>query len=269
MGWQGGCRGEPEAVARNREEPNGATGNVNDRHKSLHCNGIAGIHLENPAGFCYALVARRGKNTMDTARRLLAALAVLSLLGLGACILNPGETDDPKDIQGNSPVRQALTTKSAVVNNLVYAYFNRDIDVYRELLDDNFYFVFQDADLGNPDIPDDGNWLRDDDVNATTNLFNENFVDPDGIQAPADEIELQLFGYEDLDESSWDVYAGAKDFPDTNDWYETALRYHLEVSAGEDLYIADDRARFIVRPVEVSGKDEWRLVVWKDEDDAL
>jgi hypothetical protein len=166
------------------------------------------------------------------------------------------------------PVLEPLTSRSALVNNLHYAYFNRDIDAFSALLDSSFTFVFQEADaVGNPDIPE--SWTRQDEIAATTNLFDEGYQDPDGTQDAADEIDLAIFGLDDLEDSSWQVYTGPKHFFDINDWYEWEARYHLEIAAGEYLYISDDRAVFVVRRVEVDGVTEWRLVIWRDEDNSL
>lgn len=201
--------------------------------------------------------------------RLLALPLFAFLFVLGGCILSPEESvDPPPDDSGPRLEELPLTSKTNVINNLAFAYGNRNIDAYRKILDDDFVFLFQEADANNPN-PDERTpveWYRTDEINATTNLFDENFSDPE--QPPADEIVLRIPELESLTESSWGRFEGVKHVTDPSTWYELDVRYDLEVQVGEDRLLAEDRAKFIVRQVDVEGGgQEWRLVHWSDLED--
>jgi hypothetical protein len=59
-------------------------------------------------------------------------------------------------------------------------------------------------------------------------------------------------------------------YPDSSDstvvWKRATLRYDYHFYAGDDEYIVgiDPQAEFTCRPVQVNGKEEWRLIEWHD-----
>lgn len=184
-------------------------------------------------------------------------------------ILISCSAEDEYDIfvENNLPSPPPLDTRTNVIKNLQYAYDYRDIDALVTMLDTHFIFVFQEADANNPDPGErtPTSWFRDDEINATTNLFDDNFSDPE--QPAADEVLLSLAGLESVNESSWLPYTGSKHVTDPSTWYELVVRYDLEVQVGEDRLLSEDRARFIVREIDLGGKKEWRLVYWADLED--
>jgi hypothetical protein len=197
---------------------------------------------------------------LPTARRPIPGVTLPILL---AAILHLPSCGEDKITNVRSDRPPSLSSRSGVIRVLDYAYFNRDISTFESLLDSSFTFVFQEGEaIANPDVPE--SWTRQDEIAATTNLFDENYQDPDMTQNAADAMELLLFSLDALEDSTWQVYTGPMPFPDIHTWYEWRPRYHFEVAAGQNLYISDDQATFVVRPVDVGGTTEWRLVIWAD-----
>ncbi len=188
---------------------------------------------------------------------LLCGLVVIALFA--SCIFDPKEEDkDPPPSE--NIVRQNLTQRWHVLNNIEFAYANRSsgATVYDELLDENFVFYFSPGDVGG-EIPEQ--WARPDEVSATTGLFLSNQGTPSGPVCRRINLDLQY----NRDTMTW-VEVIPEDFPDEK-WYVTTVFYTFTFEMEPSTtFIATPgaKAQFTVRDVDPSDKELWKLVEFRD-----
>lgn len=100
-------------------------------------------------------------------KRLLTSFALLNLIILWVTCFNPF-APNLGDISSNLDVfLTAQQTPDEVLLNFQFAYTLKDSLVYRDVLDDDFIFVYRDLDN---DVFI--SWGKEDDVTATVGLFN-------------------------------------------------------------------------------------------------
>jgi hypothetical protein len=180
------------------------------------------------------------------------------LLVTASCLFDPDEAP-PKDDGGDSGAVQKmeLTTREAVLNNIEYAYDNRKIDAYDELLDQNFTFFFAPGDVGGS-IPEQ--WPRTDELLTAGYLFISN-NQPVPAGPVCRDIRLNLT----LDNIQW-VEIIPEGFPDET-WYTTTIFYNFTFEMDPDqTYVATPgaKAQYTVRNMGTEAAPHWQLVEWRD-----
>ena len=184
----------------------------------------------------------------------LAALVLSTLALVTAC------EDDPTTPPVGSTGRLAylpLTSRLAVLNNIEYAYDNRKIEVYDELLDLDFTFFFSDGDV-------DGGlpvqWPRTDELGATNDLFISN-TQPVPVGPECQSIRMDLT----LENLQWDEII-PEDYPGEV-WYTTLVYYNFTFKmAPDDTFNSEpgSKGQFTVRNVGTVDAPHWQLVEWRD-----
>jgi hypothetical protein len=217
---------------------------------------------------------------------------LLSTLICTASLTGCSESDtfmlDIPDIPPPSNFK-SLEQKDDILNNLLFAYNERDYQEVERLLDDNFVFYFSPNDVRNG-IVAHSSWTSSEEMNATTNLFDaedaalrwsdrtsskdpstwglikEIFYDTDGSTVKADKIYLELTYEEGIE--AWDPITppDPESYPDEV-WYEKRVEYWLAVEIAHVTYTQDKTvlALFTIRPVKADGKDIWQIVAWHDD----
>ncbi len=189
---------------------------------------------------------------------LLCGLAVTVLLS--SCLFDPEENKDPGDPPAPPIEEMDLTLKWHVLNNIVYAYQNRNSGptVYDELLDENFTFHFAPGDVGG-EIP--AQWGRTDELSSTTNLFQSNSGNPQGPVCRSMRLDLEF----DPESMTW-----AEKIPEccpSEVWYSTTVFYSFVFEMEPDnTYIpfTGAKAEFTVRDDDPSAAEHWVLVEFRD-----
>lgn len=183
-----------------------------------------------------------------------ATVAMLACAVLVSC--NDPEIPKPGTEAPPTPP-PPLSKKEYVLNNLVVAYLQRDIDNYKRLLDEDYYrFYFSQGDVSNG-LPMDG-WSRAQDEAATTNLLNRNNPAPNRIVSIDLSVNMSNLDWKEVD----------ADFasPDST-WMSVTTNYSFSMRAANDFtYITTGtpRAQFIVRNIGTDTDPQWRLVRWYD-----
>jgi hypothetical protein len=183
----------------------------------------------------------------------LAVLALSTLALVAAC------EDDPTTpiIPNGEHTLLPLTSRVAVLNNIEYAYDNRKIEVYDELLDLNFTFFFSegDVDWGLP-----VQWPRTDELGATNDLFISN-TQPVPVGPECQSIRMDLV----LENLQW-VEIIPEDYPGEV-WYTTLVNYDFTFKmAPDDTYNSEPGAKgqFTVRNIGTVEAPLWKLMEWRD-----
>jgi hypothetical protein len=152
-----------------------------------------------------------------------------------------------------------LTTRTAILNNIEYAYNKRDIGAMDDLLSQNLTFFFAPGDVGG-NIPE--KWGRVDEYGASSRLFNSNHQ-PD---PPADPVcrTIRLDIAFD-DETEW-VLISPEDFPGET-WFMATVFYTFTFEIEPDVTLIPlngTRAQFTVRDIAVGEDELFELVEWRD-----
>jgi hypothetical protein len=154
-----------------------------------------------------------------------------------------------------------LETRDNLLHNLELAYKQRDFEQFRKLLDNSgaFRFVFSPADVRNG-VVKNSQWDLRAELEATERLLDPN---PPPGQPRADKIDLDLTYTAGDDE--WQPFVPATHPNET--WYDKQVEYTLKVRIGHRTYSQGKTvvALFTVRPIDVGGKTEWRIVTWRDD----
>lgn len=151
-----------------------------------------------------------------------------------------------------------LETLEGVLGDIERAYNDRDIASYEAALDDSFTFYFTPGDVGGG-LP--SQWGRQDDVDANRNLFDVNYVDPDGLQGACTNIWMDLIYNETGVE--WQVVP--QDNGET--WYTTTVFYNFQFDIGDDFHLISNpgaKAQFTVRNAGTDVDPDWQLVKLRD-----
>jgi hypothetical protein len=184
---------------------------------------------------------------MKTIAGIMMLLTMLALLP--ACDEGPSGPPPPE-----GSLFEPLTSRSAVVNNIEVAWNHRNSDKIGELLDENFVFILDPADVGG-DVPE--SWDRAEELANSEALFTSNTA-PNPTGPECERISVNF----DDDEITWTPLAvSPSTFGET--WYTATVYYDHTYEMKPDItYIAPpgSAAQLTVRPVG----DEWRLVEWRD-----
>ncbi len=139
----------------------------------------------------------------------------------------------------------------AVLSNLKYAYENRDIDVYENLLDNDFLFIYIDQDqhgeIERIEVPRDG---TSGDLNSTGRMF-EVF----------NEIRLDTWIPRRLDREGPETPA----HPDET-WEIWIVTFHLYLKdlTGDYNFQQFEANGLAFYKIRKSADGYWRIVVWED-----
>jgi hypothetical protein len=180
------------------------------------------------------------------------------LLVTSSCLFDPEETTNDDGGNDDEVIQlKDLKQKENVLNNILYAYKYRKWQVYNDLLGDQFTFFFAEGDVGG-EIPEQ--WNGEDEINATTKLFDSNLSD--GSEYPiCRSIRLDL----ELDNIQWQEVI-PEGYPDET-WYTTFIFYTFTFEMEPDqTWIAANgsRAQFTVRNVGTEAAPHWQLVEFRD-----
>ncbi|MDD2332080.1 MAG: hypothetical protein PHI68_05455 [Candidatus Cloacimonetes bacterium] len=151
-------------------------------------------------------------------------------------------------------------TPGEVLNNLVLAYKQKNIELYKTLLAEDFRFELISSEVSqigtdmNGDGINDDWWGYDQEVEYTTNLFQ--YGSSDGIYPPPDEIDLKL-SIPGAEYWEIDPQQGNEDWVVIPCSFTLTLTYN---QLGSSL-TATGTARFYLKPVG----DRWYIAVWRDE----
>jgi hypothetical protein len=187
-------------------------------------------------------------------RLLLVALAVFCCFILTSC-----KDDDPYRPSGTkqNDAYPDLTQKDDVFEYLDLVYEERDIDRYPKLLDEDFIFVFSQADFTAGITPEQ--WGRTAELGSARNMFS-NFSHPKYGAVTSIDVEI-------VPEGSWievpktePPYAGET-------WYQRTAQYRIimETTSAYTLQGTEKKALFTVRLAEVDEENIYRIIQWNDD----
>lgn len=151
-------------------------------------------------------------------------------------------------------------TPTELLENLVKAYKEKNIKLFRELLHKDFRFELLQSeysligiDMDGDKIPDSW-WGYDEEVEMTRNMFERG--SSDGLYPPADRIELHL---QIPPQEMWelDPTSGRETWKIVPCYFTLTLSYNKP----ESYYIAHGMARFFVVPED----GQWKIMIWRDE----
>jgi hypothetical protein len=179
-------------------------------------------------------------------RILIVLLFAISALVFGGC--------EPDRVTPPTPANfKSLEAKDDVLFNLEASYNLRDIKELRKLLDDDFEFYVSTSDYTQGDLPP--RWKFDDEVVATTNLFDPEYDN----HWRATNIALKLSYHEWAPVAPEPQYTG-------EEWFSMDVVYNITVQTapGVDIKGNNLKARLIIRRSEVDGETIWRIIRWRD-----
>lgn len=182
---------------------------------------------------------------------VLIMAAVLVAGSFTACFLDPEQKTPDEDTQPKASFED-LSERWHVLHNLEAAYNQKIPTEYDRILDDAFVFFFSQEDFSSNRTPEQ--WDRSTDVPATQRLM-------------ADVLDMELTI--DISQLSWiEVTPDTLLYPGET-WSTTTVPYSFTMRFNQDpetTYITSgtEDTQFTVRPVDVDGKQRWRLVEWRD-----
>jgi hypothetical protein len=187
-------------------------------------------------------------------RSILILLSVVLVAGLTtSCILDPKEE---KNVDPPEPVVfKDLLERDDVLFNLGLAYNERAMVEYNRLLDDNFVFIFSEADFNSGTTAEQ--WERAAEVESNTKILSQSNPDPNRVIS----IDLVL----DYVEGLWTEEASPPEFGDES-WFGKTVTYRLVVKTADswEYRAIDLKARYTIRWAETDNGDYWRIVRWRD-----
>lgn len=178
-------------------------------------------------------------------------LVILSLIGCENPF-NPSSnhTNKPSDFEPN-------TTPQILLANLEDAYVQKDLELYKYCLDEEFKFQLISSevsdigiDLDNDGLPDD-EWGFQEEIQYHENLFESGSTD--GQYPPPDQIDLRFGGEPFIDEDTEEGHGGWKIL-------SSYFTLNLSFNDGSNLS-ALGYVRFYLKPVD----GEWKIAIWRDE----
>jgi hypothetical protein len=185
----------------------------------------------------------------------LLLLVSIALLAAVSCGDDEVATPQATNI---SPYKNLLN-KDDVLANLDLAYNKRNFDQFEKLLDENFTFVFSEADYneGTVDYPE---WNR-----ASELAANQKMLDPN-LEGNKRVVSIELF----LDDggADWEPEPPNQDHPGET-WYTKTVDYNFVAKTADDW---EHRARglqamFYIRKDDSTGR--WQIVLWRDDKGGL
>lgn len=162
-----------------------------------------------------------------------------------------------KDLYSGDPGYQDLNCRDDVLINLDLSYNNRNYAEFEKLLDNEFLFYFSEADHSGGQVPI--SWDRAAETAATTNLFDPNLPGP--LRATGVYVHLSYPAGEWTSVPVIDIHD-----PDLRTWYSKEVVYNITVQtvSGVDYKGNNLKAQFLIRQVEIDGKQTWQIVLWRD-----
>jgi hypothetical protein len=185
---------------------------------------------------------------------------VLLVISASSCIFDPKEENKPIDPPQPAVKLEDQSQKWHVLNNIEYAYANRNSgsDVYNGLIDENFTFFFSPGDIGSG-LPEQ--WGRQDEVDTTTGLFESNSGTSSGPECRSMRLDLQY----NPETMTWGEVI-PEGFPDEV-WYQANIFYTFTFEMVPDqtlIAVPGAKAQFTVRDVDPTEGEHWMLVEFRD-----
>lgn len=165
---------------------------------------------------------------------------------------NPSSENDnkPTDFEPNTTVPQLL-------RNLEDAYRQKDLDLYKYCLADDFRFQLISAEVSEIGIDFNNDGLTDDywgfqqEIEYHKNLFETG--SSDGQYPPPDQIDLRFGGEPMIDD---DLEIGHEGWKIVSTYFTLNLTFYSSTNISALGY-----ARFYLKPVN----EEWKIAIWRDE----
>jgi hypothetical protein len=185
----------------------------------------------------------------------------LVVMLLGILVVTACEDDPIRPSTSSGLVRENLSQRWHVLNNIEYAYKTRRIDIYDELLNANFTFYFSPGDV-NGGSPVTFNRAEEKDATGRLFISNEQTQNP-----PPDPVcrTIRLELVFEPGELIW-VEVHPQAFP-TETWYATTVFYTFTFEIEPNTtYIAQNgaKAQFVVRNTGTDQNPHWQLVEFRD-----
>ena len=190
----------------------------------------------------------------------LPLLAVLLVMPIWSC---SDDDSNPVKPKAGYKTLDADGPRDNVLNNLQFAYNDRNISRYDELLDQDFIFYFSEYDFQNGLVTVEY-WSRAAEINANKNIFDPNYSNP--TQEPVQDIDISLAYLSGDDEWTPIPAPDQVRFPGET-WYTKTVTYNLTVTLpGDFQYICHNKqADFTLRAATKDSKQSWKIVVWRDD----
>jgi hypothetical protein len=187
------------------------------------------------------------------ARLLVISAVVLCALLFVSCKDDPARVRIPP-VESNWP---DLTQKDDIFEYLDLVYEEMDIDRFPKLLDDDFIFVFSQADFNRGTTPEQ--WGRNEELASARNMFTS-YAHP--TYGAITSIDLDI-----APEGLWIEVPKTEPPYDGETWYQKTAEYRIimETTSQYTLQGNEKKALFTVRLVEVDGVDIYRIVQWSDD----
>jgi hypothetical protein len=192
---------------------------------------------------------------MTTRNKTLIILPLLLLILISGCRnpFRPRIVDNSNDAVLNRTPREVL-------HNLERAYREKNINIFKSLLSEDFRFELISSEVSQIGVDVNGDGIRDswwgyeEEVQFTNNLFN--YGSSDGIYPPPDQIQLRL---QIPPEENWelDPEIGHEAWIVIPCYFDLSLTYLQSNS----MIVANGVARFYLRP----GNNRWYIAIWRDE----
>ncbi len=179
--------------------------------------------------------------------RICAVLVLLSLI-IGACIFSPDKGNET--IQADNRIKVAASPDS-VVHNLKVAFDQLDVEVYRNCLNDNYFYVSR-SEVDDQEI----RWNKSEDVRVVENVINGStkFV----FQA------VEHSRYLEYGENCPDKPQGASISPDHPDEIWTIIRYTVDMQIFTKQHGDIEVHQFMDFKFREDQNGLWSIVEWND-----
>ena len=148
-----------------------------------------------------------------------------------------------------------LLSKDDVLYNLEMSYNKRNFEQFAKLLDDDFVFVFSEADFYSGEVPFP-QWDRSSELSANQRLLDPNL--------PGDGRVLSIDLAMDFPVGGWMEQLANPDHPGES-WYVKMFDYDLVTRTADDWEhrALNLRGQITVRWNEATGR--WQIVLWRDD----
>lgn len=179
-------------------------------------------------------------------------LAILTLAGCSNPFRPKLRHEDNTGVSNKTPLD--------VLNNLELAYTQKNLELYKSVLAEDFRFelISSEVDLIGIDVNNDGIkdswWGLEQELEFTNNLFN--YGSSDGVYPPPDQIVLRLSV---PPQELWelDPEIGHENWVVIPCGFDLQLQFNTISSS----LTASGIARFYLRP----QNNRWQIVIWRDE----
>jgi hypothetical protein len=192
-----------------------------------------------------------------TKRSILILLSLIVVAGLTtSCILDPKEQKEGDDTKP-PVVFKDLLEKDDVLFNLELAYLERNAKEYDRLLDDNFTFIFSEADYNSGEV-DFPQWDRNTEVLSTVKILDPDLAGDKRVISIDLDVEYAVDNWTELPEN--------EDHPGES-WFTQTVDYNLTIKTADDWEHRANglKAQFTIRWAETDDGDHWRVILWRDD----